>query len=109
MLGEKYEQNYISRSDCSSSTIDSSLRAIHITTTPGTAFAGATYTSLSGVFGSSNTGMLLGAASGDLTGTGLLFLMFGADLTNLGGTVPQIASIVPYYGPLQQVTWLQPS
>lgn len=64
--------------------------AIHITTTPGTAFAGTTYTSLSGVFGSSNTGMLLGASSGDLTDTDLLFLMFGLDLTKLGGTVPLI-------------------
>ncbi len=63
--------------------------AIDITTTPGSAFAGATYTALSGAFGSSSTGMLLGS-SGDLTDTALLFLMFGDDLTNLGGTVSLI-------------------
>ena len=61
--------------------------AIDITTTAGSAFAGATYTGLSGAFGSSNTGMLLGP-SGNLTDTALLFLMFGANLTNSGGTVP---------------------
>ncbi len=60
--------------------------SIDIITTLGTAFGGATYTSLSGGFGSSSTGMLLGA-SGDLTGTPLLFLFFGSDLTNSGGTV----------------------
>src|SRR5271165_2611169 len=68
--------------------VSNTFSAIHITTTPGAAFPGATYTTLSGAFGSSNTGMLLGASSGDLAGTDLLFLMFGLDLTNLGGTVP---------------------
>lgn len=61
--------------------------SIDIITAGGSAFGGATYTSLSGVFGSSSTGMLLGA-SGDLTNTALLFLIFGADLTGSGGTVP---------------------
>jgi PEP-CTERM motif len=63
---------------------------INITTTAGSMFPGATYTTLSGAFGSSNTGMLLGAASGDLTNTDLLLLMFGADLTDLGGLVPLV-------------------
>ena len=63
--------------------------SINIITAGGTAFGGATYTNLSGIFGSSSTGMLLGA-SGDLTNTALLFLMFGADLTNSGGTIPLI-------------------
>ena len=60
--------------------------SIDITTTSGSAFGGATYTALSGVFGSSGTGMLVGA-SGDLTNTDLLFLLFDAALTNSGGTV----------------------
>jgi len=60
--------------------------SIDITTTSGSAFAGTTYHTLSGLFGSSSTGMLLGA-SGDLTNTDLLFLLFGPALTNSGGTV----------------------
>ena len=71
--------------DAASNTYSS----IGIITAGGPAFGGATYTSLSGVFGSSSTGMLLGA-SGDLTNTALLFLIFGADLTSSGGTVPLI-------------------
>jgi hypothetical protein len=65
--------------------------SIDIITTPGAAFGGATYTSLSSAFGSSSTGLLLGP-SGDLTGTPLLFLLLGSDLTNSGGTVPLIVS-----------------
>jgi|SRR5215470_3586346 len=59
--------------------------AIDITTTLGSAFGGTTYKSLSGGFGSSSTGLILGP-SGDLTNTPLLFLMFGS-LTDSGGTV----------------------
>ena len=58
---------------------------IDITTTSGSAFAGTTYNALSGEFGSNSTGMLLGA-SGDLTNTDLLFLLFGSALTDSGGT-----------------------
>jgi hypothetical protein len=60
--------------------------SIDITTTSGPAFAGTTYHALSGVFGTSNSGMLLGA-SGDLTNTALLFLLFDTGLTDSGGTV----------------------
>jgi hypothetical protein len=60
--------------------------SINIITSTGTAFGGATYTSLSSAFGSSSTGLLVGA-SGNLTNTALLFLSYGADLTNSGGTV----------------------
>src|SRR5260221_6653868 len=59
---------------------------IDITTTSGSAFAGTTYDALGGLFGSSSTGMLLGA-SGDLTNTDVLLLLFGAALTDSGGTV----------------------
>jgi hypothetical protein len=65
--------------------------SIDIITTLGTAFGGDTYTSLSSAFDSSSTGLLVGA-SGDLTNTALLFLLYGADLTNAGGTVPLIVS-----------------
>lgn len=61
--------------------------SIDIITAGGSAFGGATYTSLSSAFGSSSTGTLLGS-SGDLTNTALLFLTYGADLTDSGGTVP---------------------
>jgi len=60
--------------------------SIDITTTSGSAFTGTTYNALGGLFGSSSTGMLLGA-SGDLTNTDVLLLLFGAALTNSGGTV----------------------
>jgi hypothetical protein len=60
--------------------------SIDISTTATSTFAGATYTGLSGGFGSSSTGMLLGPV-GDLTNTDLLFIMFAAALTDLGGTV----------------------
>jgi len=60
--------------------------SIHMTTTSGTAFAGTTYNALSSLFGSTSTGMLLGA-SGDLTNTDVLLLLFSAALTNSGGTV----------------------
>ncbi len=60
--------------------------SIDITTASGSAFAGTTYNALSGVFGFSSAGMLLGG-SGDLTNTDLLFLLFGTALTDSGGTV----------------------
>src|SRR5258708_25873795 len=63
--------------------------SIDIITTLGTAFGGATYTSLSGGFGSSSPGMLLWAR-GDLSGPPLLFFFFGSDLKNSGGTVSLI-------------------
>ena len=63
--------------------------SISITTTAGTSFGGATYSTLSGVFpgSSSTTGFIAGAASGDFTGTGLLMLIFDNPLMNTGGTV----------------------
>jgi len=60
--------------------------SIDITTTSGSAFAGTTYNALGGLFGSTSNGMLLGA-SGDLTNTDVLILLFGAALTDSGGTV----------------------
>jgi PEP-CTERM motif len=68
--------------------------AIDITTSPSPTlpFAGATYTGLSPVFGPSSTGMLLGT-SGNLTNTALLYLLFGADLTDSGGTVPLLTGV----------------
>jgi hypothetical protein len=60
--------------------------SIDMTTTSGSAFAGTTYNALSGLFGSTSTGMLLGA-SGDLTDTDVLLLLFSAPLTDSGGTV----------------------
>ena len=62
---------------------------IDIVTTAGSGFAGATYTGLlSGgvIFGSSSTGLLLGAPGPDLTGP-VLMLLFDFDLVNSGGTV----------------------
>jgi PEP-CTERM motif len=61
--------------------------AINVTTTAGITFAGATYTSLSNVAGSSNTGFLFGPNSGDLTGASFLMWLFDAPLTNSGGIV----------------------
>jgi hypothetical protein len=55
--------------------------SIHITTTLGTAFGGATYTGLSTIFGSSEGGIVL-MANGDL-----LLLNFVDNLTNGGGSV----------------------
>jgi len=68
--------------------LHNTFSAIDITTTAGSAFAGTTYTSLSGVFGSSSTGLILGV-SGDPTNTPVLLLMFGGliGLTDLGGPV----------------------
>jgi len=63
--------------------------SIDIVTTAGSGFAGATYTGLlSGgvIFGSSSTGLLLGAPGPDLTGP-VLMLIFDFDLVNSGGTV----------------------
>jgi hypothetical protein len=65
---------------------------IHIVTTPdlGLPIPGATYTALSPEFGSSASGMILGATSPDLTNTDALFLMFGLDLANKGGLISVI-------------------
>lgn len=75
--------------------------SIDITTTAGSAFGGATYTSLqtSGlIFPSSSTGLLLGAPGSDLTGPMLLFL-FNSPLTDSGGTVSiMLGSIDPTSG-----------
>jgi hypothetical protein len=68
--------------------------SIHVTTTTGTALAGATYTSLSFLSSSSATGFLFGASSGDLTSTSLLFVLFDAPLTNSGGIV-QLSLLSP--------------
>lgn len=61
---------------------------IDITTTAGSAFPGATYTTLSGAFpgSSTSTSLFLGASSGSFTGP-LLLLFFDAPLINSGGTV----------------------
>jgi hypothetical protein len=66
--------------------ITNTYSSISIITSPGAAFGGTTYTSLSSAFGSSSTGLLVGA-SGNLTNTSLLFLLYGTALTNSGGTV----------------------
>jgi hypothetical protein len=60
---------------------------IHIVTTPdsGLSIPGATYTALLANFGSSASGMILGATSGQMTDA--LFLMFGDDLTDFGGSI----------------------
>lgn len=73
--------------------LTNTFSAIDITTTAGSAFAGATYTGLSPAFGSSSTGMLLGTSGGDLRNTALLLLLFGADLTDSGGTVPLVTGL----------------
>ncbi len=49
--------------------------SIDIITTSGTTLAGATYTSLSLLASSSDTGFLFGASSGDLTSTSVLFFL----------------------------------
>ena len=63
--------------------------AIDIVTTSGTGFGGATYTTLSGAFAgfSTSTGLFLGPAGGNFTGTPLLVLFFDDPLFNAGGTV----------------------
>jgi len=65
---------------------------ISITTTAGSGFGGATYTTLSAGFPgfSSSTGIFLGASSGDLTGLPLLLLFFNSPLVNSGGTVTDL-------------------
>jgi hypothetical protein len=65
---------------------------IMITTTGGTSFGGATYSTLSGAFpgSSSSTGFIAGAAGGDFTGTALLMLLFDNPLINTGGTVTDL-------------------
>jgi hypothetical protein len=68
--------------------LNNTYSSIDITTSATSVFAGATYASLSSAFGSSASGALIGATSGDLTNTALLFLLFDLDLTNSGGTVP---------------------
>lgn len=67
--------------------LHNTFSAIDITTTAGSAFAGTTYTSLSGGFGSTAFGPVLGKPSGDLTNTDLLLLMFNSALTDSGGPV----------------------
>ena len=71
-------------------TVAKKFNTIDITTTLGSAFAGAEYKSLSGAFGSSSSGMLLGSSGSNLTNTPLLLMMFGGDLTNSGGMVSVI-------------------
>lgn len=66
--------------------VTNTYSSIDITTTSGSAFAGTTYNALGGLFGSTSTGMLLGA-SGDLTNTDVLLMLFGTALTDSGGTV----------------------
>ncbi len=68
--------------------------AINVTTTTGTTLAAATYTSLSFLAIPSDTGVVFGASSGDLTNTPLLFLLFDAHLTNSGGIV-QLSLLPP--------------
>ncbi len=68
--------------------------AIDVTTTTGTTLAGTTYTSLSYLAGSTDTGMLLGVSSGSIMNTSLLFLLFDAPLTNSGGIV-QLSLLPP--------------
>jgi hypothetical protein len=68
--------------------------SINIITTSGTTLAGATYTSLSLLASSSDTGFLFGASSGDLTSTSVLFFLFDASLTNSGGIV-QVSLLPP--------------
>ena len=62
--------------------------AINVTTTAGATLAGATYTNLSDIIGSSSTGFLFGPNnSSDLTGASFLMWLFDAPLTNSGGIV----------------------
>ena len=68
--------------------------AINVTTTLGSTLSGTTYTSLSSLGSSSDTGLLFGVSSGDVTNTSVLFLLFDAALTNSGGIV-QLSLIPP--------------
>jgi hypothetical protein len=74
--------------------ITNTYSSINVTTTTGTTMAGATYSTLSYLGTSSNTGLLFGASSGDLTGTSLLFWLFNVPLTNSGGIV-QLSTLPP--------------
>ena len=67
--------------------VTNTYSAINVTTTTGTTLTGATYTSLSDVVGSSDTGFLFGPNNGDLTGASFLMWLFDAPLTNFGGIV----------------------
>lgn len=77
--------------------VTNTYSAINVTTTTGTTLTGATYTSLSDLASSSDTGLLFGASSVDLTGISLLMLLFDAPLTNSGGIV-QVALLPPNDG-----------
>jgi len=67
--------------------VTNTYSAINVTTAGGT-LAGATYTSLSDIAGSSSTGFLFGPNnSSDLTGASFLMWLFDAPLTNSGGIV----------------------
>lgn len=68
--------------------VTNTYSAINVTTTTGATLTGATYTSLSDIAGSSNTGFLFGPNnSSDLTGASFLMWLFDAPLTNSGGIV----------------------
>jgi hypothetical protein len=69
--------------------VTNTFSSIDITTTVGSAFGGATYTTLSGAFpgSSTSTSLFLGASSGSFTGLPLFLLLFDAPLINSGGTV----------------------
>jgi len=68
--------------------VTNTYSAINVTTTAGATLAGATYTSLSDIVGSSSTGFLFGPNnSSDLTGASFLMWLFDAPLTNSGGIV----------------------
>lgn len=63
--------------------------AIAVTTTAGSAFAGASYNAIAPTPASTATGWYLVTKQGDLTGTPLLALsLFGGLLTDLGGSIP---------------------
>ncbi len=65
--------------------VTNTYSAISVTTTTGATLAGATYTSLSDIAGSSSTGFLFGPNnSSDLTGASFLMWLFDAPLTNSG-------------------------
>src|ERR1700739_5028547 len=69
--------------------VTNTFSSIDITTTAGSAFGGAIYTTLSGAFpgSSTSTSLFLGRSSGSFTGLPLLLLFFDAPLINSGGTV----------------------
>jgi hypothetical protein len=69
--------------------LNNAYSAINITTTAGSAFGGATYTSVNVIFQSTKFGVFLGP-TGDLTNTPLLFLMFDSALNDLGTPVSLI-------------------